>query len=71
MASLSNFIRISLSFLLLFAAISMSAQDRLDREAFGNPDSGYALEVADSLGITIGVHNCDGWSESGGPGNQA
>ena len=27
----------------------------------------YALDVADSLGMTIGVHNCDGWSESGGP----
>lgn len=27
----------------------------------------YALDVADSLGMTIGVHNCDGWTESGGP----
>ncbi len=27
----------------------------------------YALEVADSLGMRIGVHNCDGWSTSGGP----
>lgn len=27
----------------------------------------YALDVADSLGMTIGVHNCDGWSTSGGP----
>ena len=26
-----------------------------------------ALEVADSLGIQIGVHNCAGWSTSGGP----
>lgn len=27
----------------------------------------YALEVADSLGMKIGVHNCDGWSTAGGP----
>lgn len=27
----------------------------------------YALQEANRLGITIGVHNCDGWSESGGP----
>lgn len=27
----------------------------------------YALDVADSLGMRIGVHNCDGWSTSGGP----
>ena len=27
----------------------------------------WALEEADRLGITIGVHNCDGWSTSGGP----
>ncbi len=27
----------------------------------------WALQEAHRLGITIGVHNCDGWSESGGP----
>ena len=27
----------------------------------------WALEEANRLGITIGVHNCDGWSTSGGP----
>lgn len=27
----------------------------------------YALDIADSLGMKIGVHNCDGWSTSGGP----
>ena len=27
----------------------------------------WALQEADRLGITIGVHNCDGWSTSGGP----
>ncbi|WP_167618274.1 glycosyl hydrolase [Maribellus sediminis] len=27
----------------------------------------YALEKADSLGLKIGVHNCDGWSTTGGP----
>lgn len=27
----------------------------------------WALEEANRLGITIGVHNCDGWSSSGGP----
>lgn len=27
----------------------------------------YALGIADSLGMKIGVHNCDGWSTSGGP----
>ncbi len=27
----------------------------------------WALEEASRLGITIGVHNCDGWSTSGGP----
>ncbi len=27
----------------------------------------WALQEAGRLGITIGVHNCDGWSESGGP----
>ncbi len=27
----------------------------------------FALDVADSLGMRIGVHNCDGWSASGGP----
>ncbi len=27
----------------------------------------WALQEARRLGITIGVHNCDGWSESGGP----
>ncbi len=27
----------------------------------------WALTKADSLGITIGAHNCDGWSTSGGP----
>ena len=28
---------------------------------------GWALQEAGRLGISIGVHNCDGWSESGGP----
>ncbi|MEP6727723.1 MAG: glycosyl hydrolase, partial [Bacteroidota bacterium] len=27
----------------------------------------WALKEAKRLGITIGVHNCDGWSSSGGP----
>ena len=27
----------------------------------------WALAEASRLGITIGVHNCDGWSSSGGP----
>jgi len=27
----------------------------------------WALQEANRLGITIGVHNCDGWSTSGGP----
>lgn len=27
----------------------------------------WALHEANRLGITIGVHNCDGWSTSGGP----
>lgn len=27
----------------------------------------WALEEADRLGIRIGVHNCDGWSTTGGP----
>lgn len=27
----------------------------------------WALEEAQRLGISIGVHNCDGWSSSGGP----
>lgn len=27
----------------------------------------FALEEASRLGLTIGVHNCDGWSASGGP----
>ncbi len=27
----------------------------------------WALTEANRLGISIGVHNCDGWSESGGP----
>jgi len=27
----------------------------------------WALDEANRLGITIGVHNCDGWSTSGGP----
>jgi len=27
----------------------------------------WALEEASRLGMTIGVHNCDGWSTSGGP----
>ena len=27
----------------------------------------WALQESKRLGITIGVHNCDGWSESGGP----
>jgi hypothetical protein len=27
----------------------------------------WALHEADRLGIKIGVHNCDGWSASGGP----
>jgi hypothetical protein len=27
----------------------------------------YSLAEAKRLGITIGVHNCDGWSTSGGP----
>jgi hypothetical protein len=27
----------------------------------------WALQEADRLNITIGVHNCDGWSTSGGP----
>ncbi len=27
----------------------------------------WALKEADRLGITIGIHNCDGWSENGGP----
>ncbi len=114
--------------MLLCAAASLSAQDRLDRTAFTNPDTRYgldiwwhwpngnisreairkdlcsmhangikratilnaagsgqyvprvnfatdewfamfryALDVADSLGMTLGVHNCDGWTCSGGP----
>ncbi len=28
---------------------------------------GWAVEEAKRLGISIGVHNCDGWSSSGGP----
>lgn len=27
----------------------------------------WALQEADRLGMTIGAHNCDGWSTSGGP----
>ncbi len=27
----------------------------------------WAVQEADRLGITIGAHNCDGWSTSGGP----
>ncbi len=27
----------------------------------------WALKEANRLGISIGVHNCDGWSTSGGP----
>jgi len=27
----------------------------------------WALQEANRLGITIGAHNCDGWSTSGGP----
>ena len=27
----------------------------------------FAIEEADRLGIEIGIHNCDGWSTSGGP----
>ena len=27
----------------------------------------WALDEAARLGLTIGVHNCDGWSSSGGP----
>jgi hypothetical protein len=27
----------------------------------------WALQEANRLGITIGAHNCDGWSSSGGP----
>ncbi|MBS0000225.1 MAG: hypothetical protein KFF73_14690, partial [Cyclobacteriaceae bacterium] len=27
----------------------------------------WALQEAERLGITIGAHNCDGWSTSGGP----
>ena len=27
----------------------------------------FALKEANRLGLTIGVHNCDGWSASGGP----
>jgi len=27
----------------------------------------WALKEANRLGIIIGIHNCDGWSESGGP----
>jgi hypothetical protein len=27
----------------------------------------WALAEADRLGLTLGVHNCDGWSSSGGP----
>ncbi|MFH0758166.1 MAG: glycosyl hydrolase [Bacteroidota bacterium] len=38
---------------------------------FGTPEwfgmFRWALEEADRLGIAIGVHNCDGWSTSGGP----
>ncbi len=27
----------------------------------------FALEEADRLGLVMGIHNCDGWSTSGGP----
>ena len=27
----------------------------------------YAINLADSLGMTLGVHNCAGWATSGGP----
>ena len=27
----------------------------------------HGVKVADELGLTIGLHNCDGWSSSGGP----
>jgi (4-O-methyl)-D-glucuronate---lignin esterase len=41
------------------------------RVAFASPEwfsmFRWALAEADRLGITIGVHNCDGWSSSGGP----
>jgi len=30
----------------------------------------FALDEAKRLGIRIGVHNCDGWSSSGGRGSR-
>ena len=52
--------------------IGMSAKDsEVKRISFNSPEwykmFQWALQEADRLGITIGVHNCDGWSESGGP----
>ncbi len=41
------------------------------RVAFASPEwfsiYRWALAEASRLGITLGVHNCDGWSSSGGP----
>jgi hypothetical protein len=41
------------------------------RVAFASPEwfsmFRWALAEAERLGITLGVHNCDGWSSSGGP----
>ena len=38
---------------------------------FGSPEwfdlFEYAVNLADSLGMTLGVHNCAGWATSGGP----
>lgn len=41
-------------------------QVKFDTEAWYDM-FGWALTEAKRLGITIGVHNCDGWSSSGGP----
>jgi hypothetical protein len=41
------------------------------RVAFASPEwfsmFRWALAEADRLGLVLGVHNCDGWSSSGGP----
>ena len=52
--------------------IGMSVKDsEVKRVSFNSPKwykmFQWALQEADRIGITIGVHNCDGWSESGGP----
>ncbi len=56
---------------ILNAAMGVGRELEISPVIFNSPEwyelFRWSLQEANRLGITIGIHNCDGWSESGGP----